>query len=83
MKAKEILEQLQYGTTMSDNTEPMLTNNRNIAMADLQAEIEKCLPEKISYVPDKSAWGHGNKMYNQALDDCRQRLREFMEAPNE
>lgn len=27
----EVLEQLQYGTTMSDNQEPMLTNNRNIA----------------------------------------------------
>lgn len=27
----EILEQLQYGTIMSDNQEPQLTNNRNIA----------------------------------------------------
>lgn len=33
----EILTQLQYGTTMSDNTEPMLTNNRIIAIKAITA----------------------------------------------
>ena len=37
----EILEQLQYGTTMSDNQEPMLTNNRNIAKQSIAQKVRE------------------------------------------
>lgn len=40
-KIDEILEQLQYGTQMSDNEEPMLTNNRNIAKQSILALLSE------------------------------------------
>lgn len=44
----EILKQLQYGTLMSDNQEPMLTNNRNIAEQSILVLIEStCKKAKI------------------------------------
>lgn len=38
---REILEQLQYGTLMSDNQEPMLSNNLDIAEAAIKALVEE------------------------------------------
>lgn len=41
----KILEQLQYGTIMSDNQEPQLTNNRNIAKQALEQHYAKLMLE--------------------------------------
>lgn len=46
-KIDEILEQLQYGTVMADNTEPALTNNRNIAK---QAINRLIVEEQLSVI---------------------------------
>ena len=43
----KILEQLQYGTIMSDNQEPQLTNNRNIAKQAIIQYYAKLMLEAI------------------------------------
>lgn len=60
------------------------------ALALLQAEIEKCLPEKsktwtswIKQADDDIERAAGMSLgYNQALTDVRHRLREFMQNDN-
>lgn len=62
------------------------------ALALLQTELDKCLPEKEEEEPPTSTlegspievayrnytWG-----YNKAIDDCRHRLREFIGTDKE
>lgn len=47
-----ILQQLQYGTVMSDSQEPMLTNNREIAELQLQALANIQRLEDLSYLKE-------------------------------
>lgn len=48
-KIDEILVQLQYGTAMADNTEPMLTNNRSEAKTQLLQLAEEIIGDNEPY----------------------------------
>jgi len=64
----EILQQLQYGTTMSDNTEPMLTNNRDIATKAITQAMLDVLPEKVEWDMSLDLTGGEVDQYNKAID---------------
>jgi len=44
---EEILNQLQFGTIMSDNKEPMLTNNRDIATQALRQLVNEAYQQGL------------------------------------
>jgi hypothetical protein len=57
---EKILKHLQYGTTMSDNQEPMLTNNRNIAKTALDKFYASKFIELIGADENEMpSWGSG------------------------
>lgn len=64
-----------------NKSNPLPKDPTDEILALLQAEIDKCLPEKIDDATALWSAQRGHPLtYNQALDDCRHRLKEFMEG---
>lgn len=80
-EARKILEQLQYGTVMADNSEPALTNNLEIALEALNsAAKELVLASKPEPVTLKDWYGEG---YNTALTDYQANIIKAIEGKAE
>lgn len=77
MTLADHLEQLQYGTTMSDNQEPMLTNNRNIAIQAIAKDIKELLPEKKEYFTQTVEGEAHIDGWNDAISDMEEALKEY------
>ena len=82
-----ILLQLQTGTLYADNTEPAMTNNRNIAKQAILAYFKSLVPEKPTYdLLEATIYGeiNGNSKHShiegqlhgfqQAIDHIKQRM---------
>lgn len=77
MIAKDILMPLKWDTLPGQTVEGDTAIEQALAL--LQAEIDKCLPEKYNIQPETDKDGRLYEGgYNTALYEIRQRLREFI-----